>query len=108
VFVKRGGSFCPSLHSSDLTAARSCPDVIPDAILADLIDYDEFHTGARSESSYTVVETNLQQFMEVPAYALPFTAVGLAGYVNNGGCSCGCGYGASLPDPTRSTPHEIR
>ena len=39
--------------------------VIPDAILGDLIDYDEFHTGSRSESSYTVIETNLQQFMEV-------------------------------------------
>jgi melibiose permease len=39
--------------------------VLPDSILGDVIDYDEFHTGKRSESSYTVVETNLQQFMEV-------------------------------------------
>jgi hypothetical protein len=31
--------------------------------------------------------------MEVPSYAIPFTIVGLAGYLANGGCSCGCGYG---------------
>ena len=42
--------------------------VVPDAILGDCIDYDELHTGVRSESGYTVVETNLEQFMEVPAY----------------------------------------
>lgn len=70
--------------------------VIPDSILGDCIDYDEFHTGFRSESSYTVigtfrlsaasgaqsynqpmdwsgVETNLQQFMEVPSYVIPFS-----------------------------------
>ena len=67
--------------------------VVPDAILGDCIDYDEFHTGMRSESGYTVIETNLQQFMEVPAYALPLTIVGLAGYLGNGGCGCGCGQG---------------
>jgi hypothetical protein len=69
--------------------------VIPDAILGDCIDYDELHTGIRSESGYTVIETNLQQFMEVPAYAIPFTMVGLLGYLSNGGCGCGCGYGES-------------
>lgn len=67
--------------------------VVPDSILGDCIDYDELHTGVRSESGYTVIETNLQQFMEVPAYAIPFTIVGLAGYLSNGGCGCGCGYG---------------
>jgi GPH family glycoside/pentoside/hexuronide:cation symporter len=67
--------------------------VIPDSILGDCIDYDEFHTGYRSESTYTVIETNLQQFMEVPSYVIPFTVLGLAGYLSNGGCGCGCGYG---------------
>lgn len=67
--------------------------VVPDALLGDCIDYDELHSGIRSESGYTVIETNLQQFMEVPAYAIPFTTVGLLGYLSNGGCGCGCGYG---------------
>jgi hypothetical protein len=49
---------------------------VPDAILGDCIDYDELHTGIRSESGYTVIETNLEQFMEIPAYALPMTIVG--------------------------------
>ena len=76
--------------------------VIPDALLGDCIDYDELHTGVRSESGYTVIETNLQQFMEVPAYAIPFTTVGLLGYLSNGGCGCGC-----CPRPRRARPRLI-
>jgi Na+/melibiose symporter-like transporter len=41
---------------------------LPDALLADLIDYDELHSGKRKEGAYTVAETNLQQFVEIPVY----------------------------------------
>ena len=82
----RGLSYCVGFV---IGVAMGAYFVVPDAILGDCIDYAEFHTGLRSESGYTVIETNLQQFMEVPAYAIPLTVVGLAGYLGNGGCgSC--------------------
>jgi len=66
-------------------------NLIPDAMLADIIDYDELHTGTRSEGTYTVVETNLQQFIEIPSGTLPLIVLSLIGYKNNSGCTCGCG-----------------
>ena len=69
----------------------SLPFVLPDSILADTIDYDELHAGIRSEGMYTVVETNLQQFTEIAGGVLPLLFLSIAGYVNLGGCKCGCG-----------------
>eukprot|EP00164_Ancoracysta_twista_P012601 GFYU01019825.1.p1 GENE.GFYU01019825.1~~GFYU01019825.1.p1 ORF type:complete len:681 (+),score=216.14 GFYU01019825.1:122-2164(+) len=66
-------------------------NVIPDAMLADIIDYDTLHTGQRREALYTVVETNLQQFIEIPSGTIPLLVFAAVGYVNNGGCYCGCG-----------------
>jgi Na+/melibiose symporter-like transporter len=65
--------------------------LIPDALLADVIDYDELHTGQRSEGRYTVVETNLQQLVEIPSGVIPLLVIDWLGYEANGGCSCGCG-----------------
>jgi Na+/melibiose symporter-like transporter len=65
--------------------------IIPDAMLADIIDYDELHTGQRNEGLYTVVETNLQQFIEIPSGTVPFLIFSYIGYQSNSGCQCGCG-----------------
>jgi len=65
--------------------------VIPDSVLADVIDYDELYTGERNEAIYTVVETNLQQFVEILGGVLPGVVAGLFNFRSNGGCSCGCG-----------------
>ena len=80
--------------------------VVPDSILGDCIDYDEFHMGKRSESGYTVIETNLQQVSRSglvlmsqltptppsaappsgrPLIAAPFCAVVLLGPAVHGG-----------------------
>lgn len=66
-------------------------NMLPDAMLADIIDYDELYTGMRAEGVYTVVETNLQQFIEIPAGVAPLLVLSAVGFVNNAGCSCGCG-----------------
>ena len=63
--------------------------IIPDAMLADIIDYDELHTGERNEGLYTVVETNLQQFIEIPSGTVPFLIFSFLGYLSNSGCDCG-------------------
>jgi Na+/melibiose symporter-like transporter len=52
---------------------------------ADIIDYDELHTGQRNEGLYTVVETNLQQFIEIPSGTVPFLIFSYLGYVSNSG-----------------------
>jgi len=65
--------------------------VLPDAILADIIDYDTLHTLRHSEGTYTVLETNLQQYVEIFAGTLPLLVFSWVGYENNAGCDCGCG-----------------
>ena len=71
--------------------------IIPDALLGDIIDYDELHTGRRNEAIYTVVETNLQQFVEIPSGTLPLILFSAAGYYSNGNCECGCGIKCADP-----------
>jgi hypothetical protein len=51
-----------------------------------MLDWLAFLSYLLSDEHWVIVE-------QVPAYAIPFTLVGLAGYLNNGGCACGCGYG---------------
>lgn len=65
--------------------------LIPDALLGDIIDYNELHTGERNEGVYTIVETNLQQWIEIPAGVVPLMWLAMQRYENNAGCSCGCG-----------------
>jgi len=64
---------------------------LPDALLADIIDYDELRTGDRNEGVYTVVETNLQQSVEIAGGVIPLMVLGAVGFQPLGGCSCGCG-----------------
>ena len=64
---------------------------LPDAILNDVIDYDELRTGERNEGMYTVIETNLQQFVEIAGGVIPLMVLSAAGFEPLAGCSCGCG-----------------
>jgi Na+/melibiose symporter-like transporter len=65
--------------------------LLPDAILGDIIDYDTLHTLRHSEGTYTVIETNVQQYVEIFAGTLPLLVFSWVGYENNAGCDCGCG-----------------
>ena len=81
--------------------------VVPDAILADIIDYDELLTGSRNEGIYTVVESNLQQFVEIIGGVLPGIILGYTGFVNNGGCECGCGVKCNSEFIRWNCPNDI-
>ena len=81
--------------------------IIPDAILADIIDYDELLTGTRTEGMYTVLESNLQQYVEIFAGVLPGILMGFSGFQNNGGCVCGCGVSCSSPFVRWDCPGDI-
>lgn len=54
---------------------------LSDAILADVIDYDEFLTGARSEATYTMFKSFLPKIAAIPASAIPIALLGLFGHI---------------------------
>jgi len=54
---------------------------LADAILADIIDYDEFLTGTRNEATYTMFKSFLPKIMAIPAAALPLAIMNSAGHI---------------------------
>jgi len=73
-----------------LGVCLALPYVIPDAMLGDIIDYDELLTGERNEAMYSMVETNMQQLVEILLSAAQL-CMAAAGFENLAGCECGCG-----------------
>jgi hypothetical protein len=55
---------------------------LADAILADVIDYDEFLTGARSEATYTMFKSFLPKIAAIPASAVPVALLGYFGHIS--------------------------
>ncbi|KAK9815554.1 hypothetical protein WJX72_005656 [[Myrmecia] bisecta] len=50
------------------------------SILADVIDYDEFLNGTRSEGAFSVFATLIPKFVAIPASALPLALINLMGF----------------------------
>jgi len=71
-------------------ACLTIPYLIPDAMLGDIIDYDELLYGERNEAMFSMVETNVQQFTEI-LLAMSTMFMAVSGFENLGGCECGCG-----------------
>jgi GPH family glycoside/pentoside/hexuronide:cation symporter len=53
------------------------------SIQADVIDYDELHTGKRREAQYTSFWAMLPKFVAIPSAAIPIAVLGTLGYVPN-------------------------
>lgn len=53
------------------------------AIQADVIDYDELHTGKRREAQYTSFWAMLPKFVAIPSAAIPIAVLATLGYVPN-------------------------
>eukprot|EP00931_Biecheleriopsis_adriatica_P120366 TRINITY_DN95487_c0_g1_i1.p1 TRINITY_DN95487_c0_g1~~TRINITY_DN95487_c0_g1_i1.p1 ORF type:complete len:481 (-),score=51.62 TRINITY_DN95487_c0_g1_i1:59-1339(-) len=53
---------------------------IADAILSDIIDYDEFLTGQRNEATYFMFKGFLPKIVQIPASAVPIALLGVFGY----------------------------
>lgn len=54
---------------------------LADAILSDIIDYDEFLTGTRSEATYFMFKSFLPKIVQIPASAVPVALLGYFGYL---------------------------
>jgi GPH family glycoside/pentoside/hexuronide:cation symporter len=53
------------------------------AIQADVIDYDELHTGKRREAQYAAFWSILPKFVQIPSAAIPIAFLGSIGYKPN-------------------------
>ncbi len=53
------------------------------AMQADVIDYDEFHTGRRREAQYGAFWSILPKFVAIPSAAIPIAVLASIGYVPN-------------------------
>merc|ERR1711871_848833 len=53
---------------------------LPTSILADVIDYDEFLNGVRSEGTFMVFQGLLPKFMAIPGGAIPVAIIKLLGF----------------------------
>ncbi|CAM9317915.1 unnamed protein product [Chrysoparadoxa australica] len=54
---------------------------LADAILADIIDYDEFLTNQRNEATYTMFKSFLPKVCAIPAAAVPLAVLNAVGHV---------------------------
>mmetsp|Transcript_6737 Transcript_6737/g.8409 ORF Transcript_6737/g.8409 Transcript_6737/m.8409 type:complete len:1212 (+) Transcript_6737:285-3920(+) len=54
---------------------------LADAILSDIIDYDEFLTGQRNEATYTMFKSFLPKICAIPAAAIPLAVMESLGHV---------------------------
>lgn len=54
---------------------------LTEAILSDIIDYDEFLNGTRSEGSFTVFATFIPKVVSIPASAIPLAVVSAVGFI---------------------------
>ena len=54
---------------------------LPESILADVIDYDEFLNGCRSEGAFSVFSTLIPKLVAIPAGAIPLAVVYALGFI---------------------------
>lgn len=50
-------------------------------IMSDVIDYDEFLNGSRSEGAFSVFATLIPKFVAIPASAIPLALINVLGFI---------------------------
>ena len=53
---------------------------LANSVVADVIDYDEFLNGSRSEASFSVFATLIPKFVSIPASAIPIAILASIGF----------------------------
>lgn len=90
-----------------LAVGASVSNVVPEAMLADIIDYDELISGERREGMYVILETSVMQLLEIVGNSIPQLLLASVGYKSNGGCSCGCGVACPVEYHRWNCPSDI-
>jgi len=76
------------LYMPPLAAATQ---LLPNHLLALTLDYHKLVRGGDNLSIYVMLDNNVVQMLDILVGSLPAIVLGRVGFVNNGGCSCGCG-----------------
>jgi len=79
VFLPKGSIYMLWVTSA-INGAPLGAKFLADSILADIIDYDEFCTGARSEATYFMFKSFLPKIVQIPAAAIPIALLGSFNY----------------------------
>lgn len=79
VFIGRGDpKMCMGL--AVLNGFPSGAQFLTDSVVADVIDYDEFLTGTRSEARFTIFQTFIPKIVSIPAQAIPLALLTAFGF----------------------------
>merc|ERR1719487_342548 len=79
LFIWKGGVYFLFIAAA-INGAPLGAKFLADAILADIIDYDEFLTGMRSEATYFMFKSFLPKIVQIPASAVPIALLGAFDY----------------------------
>ena len=83
LFVFKNGSLYFLFFVAGLNGAPLGAKFLADSILSDVIDYDEFLTGMRSEATYFMFKSFLPKLVQIPSVAVPIALLTSFGYVGD-------------------------
>ncbi len=83
-FLLGPGDIVPAIALAAFTGSAFAPTIfLMQSILADVIDYDELHTGRRREAQYTAFWSYIQKFTVIPSASIPLAVLAAAGFAPN-------------------------
>ncbi|UCE86629.1 MAG: MFS transporter [Deltaproteobacteria bacterium] len=83
IFFLGEGDMVPFLCLILFTGTGLGAGLLHGSMQADIIDYDELHTGRRREAQYASLWSIVPKFVAIPSAALPLAVLGSVGYVPN-------------------------
>jgi len=81
--------------------------VVPNLLLAEILDYDRLRLGRGRQAMFVMFDHLIIQALDVLVSSLPSLILASMGFVNNGGCSCGCGVACALPYLRWDCPGDV-
>ena len=67
-----------------------CSGFPMEMVLNGVIEYDQLISGKKRAGMYVTLDSIIKQIVDMLSSLLPTSFLILSGYLNNGGCSCGC------------------
>jgi Na+/melibiose symporter-like transporter len=81
LFAVQKGQIFPFILIAGINGIPLGASFLSDAILADIIDYDELLTGKRNEATYTMFKSFLPKLCAIPASVIPISLMSMFGYI---------------------------
>lgn len=81
--------------------------IVQRVFVADVIKYDRLTIGLNRAGTFVSMDHAIEAVFKVFGEPIPPFVLSAVGFVNNGGCSCGCGAPCSLPYLRWDCPGDI-